>query len=268
MIDEDITYNEKGYRSTDLSKGSHKKVWRICDGCGGGGWFAFKDVRAICKKCYNKAPAFQRCKNPVDKLPWVDDDITFAEKGYRSTDLKPSSCKEVWRICEMCGEGRWIIFEQCGSLCRKCFHKDGNHRRNLSACHADYSGKNHPGYGKKLSPEWRANISKNHADVSGENNPNWKGGIAFAPYCSKFNNVFKEAIRNRFGRLCFMCFMTEEKNGRKLCVHHVSYDKDCMCNGKECEFVPVCNKCHSRTNHNDEVWERLIINVLQYEGWI
>ena len=65
-----------------------------------------------------------------------------------------------------------------------------------------------------------------------------------------------------------MCPTTEEENKRKLCVHHVNYDKECMCNGVECEFVPLCNSCHSKTNSDRELWERLIINVLYYEGYI
>jgi len=97
----------------------------------------------------------------------------------------------------------------------------------------------------------------------GENSHMWNGGISFEPYCHKFNNVFKESIREKFGRVCFLCPTTEEENGRKLSVHHVNYNKNCLCDDSECEFVPLCNTCHTKTNHNREYWENLIMKKLE-----
>lgn len=37
--------------------------------------------------------------------------------------------------------------------------------------HADFSGENHPSFGKKLTKETREKISKSHHNVSGKNNP-------------------------------------------------------------------------------------------------
>lgn len=105
--------------------------------------------------------------------------------------------------------------------------------------------------------EWQ---SENQA---GENAHNWMGGTSFEPYCPKFNEIFKESIREKFGRVCFLCPTTEEENGRKLCVHHVNYNKDCLCDDSDCEFVPLCNKCHTKTNHNREHWESLIMEKLK-----
>lgn len=90
----------------------------------------------------------------------------------------------------------------------------------------------------------------------GENNPNWKGGISFEPYCSKFDDVFKEFIREKFGRKCFVCGTPQ--NGYKLCVHHVNYDKECLCKSSNCEFVPLCRSCHAKTNYNRVYWENFI----------
>ena len=42
MINEDATFRWKGYRSSELSKGSHKKVWVVCGRCGRGRWTAFR----------------------------------------------------------------------------------------------------------------------------------------------------------------------------------------------------------------------------------
>lgn len=96
-------------------------------------------------------------------------------------------------------------------------------------------------------------------NISGENSANWKNGASFKPYCSKFNEEFKEKIRDQFGRQCFICGLSEELNGKKLPVHHINYNKDCLCGDSKCYFVPLCNSCHSRTNNNRRFWEKLLI---------
>ena len=109
--------------------------------------------------------------------------------------------------------------------------------------------------GRKLTDEVRKKIS-------GHSHYNWKGGISFEPYCVKFNDKFKEQIRDKFGRVCFLCGKSEEENGVKLSVHHVNYDKKCLCNDIKCEFVPLCISCHMKTNHNREYYEALILEKL------
>ena len=121
---------------------------------------------------------------------------------------------------------------------------------------------------KKLSD---AQLGRRHSEETkkkigeaqrGDKHHSWKGGISFEPYCQKFNDAFKESIRERFGRVCFLCPTTEEENGRKLSVHHVQYEKNCLCDDIKCEFVPLCNLCHGKTNHNREHWEALILEKL------
>lgn len=77
-------------------------------------------------------------------------------------------------------------------------------------------------------------------------------------YCLLFNEKFREVVRDRFNRLCFLCGMSEEENGQRLSVHHVNYDKDCLCNS-QCEFVALCRFCHGRTNNKHKYWEDLIM---------
>ena len=214
----------------------------------------------------------------------IDEEITFREKGYRSTDLSHGSNKEVWAVCEgdNCeregGRGRWVKFYAYVLLCPLCARRTDDYRKKMSNSTKGknsgekngmygMSGEKSPMYGRICDDKTKELMRKaKEGKYCGEDNPMWKGGISFEPYCDKFTKTFKETVREKFGWLCFMC--GGEEHDEKLCVHHVSYDKECMCNGKECEFFPVCRKCHSRTNHNRELWERLIINVLCYEGWI
>lgn len=126
--------------------------------------------------------------------------------------------------------------------------------------------------GKVLSEQTRKKLSvagknrkwsdKTRGKLTGENSPHWKGGISFEPYCHKFNNKFRELIRDKFNRECFLCGKTEICNGKRLCVHHVNYDKNCLCNEIKCEFVPLCMNCHSKTNNNREYYETLITEQL------
>jgi hypothetical protein len=310
----------------------------------------------------------------AEKRKCIDDEKTFAEKGYRSVELKPASNKKVWAVCANpeCeregGRGRWVQFRYCTELCYLCAHRTDEFRRKNSESHkgkvasdetkrrmrnaqkgenncfygkhhtedakrkisdanegkilsketkrkisdaqkgenGSFYGKHHsdeakqkmrdtrkdennPRYGKHLTEETKRKISdalkgeKNHNfgkhltdetkkkmsdSIRGENHYNWKGGISFEPYCHKFNYLFKKSIRDKFGRKCFICNKTEKDNGERLSVHHVSYDKECMCDGVECEFVPTCRSCNSILNSSRDLWERLIINVLSYEGWI
>ena len=120
-------------------------------------------------------------------------------------------------------------------------------------------GKKSPMLGKKHTDASKLKMSES---LKGENSPNWKGGISFEPYCPKFNNIFKEEIREMFDRKCFMCEISENETGQKHCVHHVTYDKSCLCDDKVCKFVPLCRSCHAKTNHNRDCWEKHIIDKL------
>lgn len=146
-------------------------------------------------------------------------------------------------------------------------------------------------YGKKHTDETKKKISKNNAKwnlgkhqsketkkkisdaLKGEKSYNWKGGISFEPYCLKFNEKFKESIRDKFNRTCFLCQTTEQeimelrrsqgKRAYRLAIHHVNYNKNCLCDDSKCEFVPLCIHCHAKTSNGDrEYWENLIMEKL------
>lgn len=118
------------------------------------------------------------------------------------------------------------------------------------------------GIPQKTSSELCSGLNNPMYGVCGKNSPTWKGGKSFEPYCHKFNEAFKESVREKFNRVCFLCPTTEEENGKKLAVHHVQYDKDCLCDDSNCEFVPLCNTCHGKTNFNRDYWTDLIMSKL------
>jgi hypothetical protein len=84
----------------------------------------------------------------------------------------------------------------------------------------------------------------------------------YKPYCPKFNDAVKEKVRERFGRKCYLCPKKETKE--KLHIHHVDYNKNTLCNGKEWPLIPLCRSCHTRTNSYRWYWYNLLINYWIY----
>lgn len=91
----------------------------------------------------------------------------------------------------------------------------------------------------------------------GEKNHEWKGGISFRQYCPKFNYALKEEIREKFNRKCYLCPTNEDENGRRLDVHHCDYNKGQGC-GQKWSLLPLCSKCHKKTNSNRHHWFNLL----------
>lgn len=98
--------------------------------------------------------------------------------------------------------------------------------------------------------------------LSGESHPNWMGGITFEPYCEKFNDIFREAVRERDNYICQLCGF--EQNGRALDIHHIHYDKE------NCypDVVALCRSCHSKVNGNRDYWEQYFEEQLLERGML
>lgn len=108
------------------------------------------------------------------------------------------------------------------------------------------------------------NLKQHMREISkGENNANWKGGLSFQPYCPKFNKELKIYIRNKYNNLCFLCRKSGGK--RNLSIHHVDYNKNTLCNGRNWGLIPLCGKCHSKTNYNRWYWFNLLSNYWVYK---
>jgi len=112
--------------------------------------------------------------------------------------------------------------------------------------------KHHTVESKKLMQE-------RHADVSGNKNPNWRGGIAYFPYAAEFNNKLKAQIRERDGRICRQCKMSEHELGYKLSIHHKDYNKQ---NNDPDNLISLCRTCHAQTNFNRSDWTKYF-NAMQ-----
>lgn len=127
-----------------------------------------------------------------------------------------------------------------------------------------FYGRVHSDYNKQKWSEEKTGDGNPMFGKNGKNSPNWKGGVSFDPYCYKFNNNFKERVREYFNRHCFICNKREEDLGYKLDIHHVNYDKMTCCNDIKPLFVPLCRSCHMKTNGDREYWEEFFTVSLEF----
>jgi hypothetical protein len=122
-------------------------------------------------------------------------------------------------------------------------------------------GRPHPWCSGGNNPMKRPEV---RAKFMGERNRRWNGGSSFEPYCPKFTKEFKERVRAFWVYKCGNCGKPQEKNGRKLHVHHVNYRKDTCCNEEVArQFIPLCNSCHSGSNNNREEWEQKFSQLIE-----
>ena len=216
----------------------------------------------------------------TNNMPILEEE-TYRGFGYHSSDWTPRSHKKIVIACDECGKARTVEKRQHRSLCFSCAMEkrsgENNHRwKPKVECRCEICGgkfKVNPsvilkGHGRFDSTNC-ANIWKSE-NTRGENSVHWKGGSSFEPYCQKFNNEFREYIRDKFGRICFLCSKTEEENGQRLSIHHVNGNKNCGCDeDATCQFVPLCLCCHSKIRSKKVDWEAKIRVKMQNKlnGW-
>lgn len=165
-----------------------------------------------------------------------------------------NKCRGVWISNNRRGDEIYNYKEKIGKKCPECgkiFHVHP-YRKGTSLCCSI-----------KCYGIWQ---SKNR---TGENSFSWIDGRSFYPYCHKFTNRLKEAVRNRDSRVCQLCSCSEKDNGEKLSVHHIHYDRE------NCypDLISLCRECNSKVNKisDRKYYEVLFMNKLNEKGllfWI
>lgn len=90
----------------------------------------------------------------------------------------------------------------------------------------------------------------------------WEGFAMNSPYCPKFDEACRESNREKYDRRCFLSDITEEKNGKKLSVHHIDMNKQQGCDGYAWKLVPLSVKWHNRVHTS--LWMARIQYLLTY----
>jgi len=114
------------------------------------------------------------------------------------------------------------------------------------------SGVNAPLYGRKRPRQSKL--------MTGSNNPNYKNGQGAFPYPIEFNKPYKEKIREREGRRCIVCGMTEKENKQSLEVHHIDYNK---MNSSEMNLISLCKSCHLKTKIQRKYWINYFNKIIE-----
>jgi len=270
-----VKVGKKNYCSRKCSdQGKSNKVLRPCDHCGAeylaSPRLLAKGYDKFCSHdCYNQAritSITRKCLVCGKEIKVIKSAV---EKGYGKYCSQKCRAKDIDRkiehTCAYCGKSiRLIPYRSaltdehyCSKEClglHRTGEKSPSWKRVEVECHI---------CGKTIEiPPYRTKAAKNHycskecqrAGVSGERAPLWRGGISFEPYCPKFNEELKESVRLEFDRRCYLCNQTEGDNGKHLSIHHVDYQKSQGCNGQRWSLVPLCAKCHSKTNGNRQYW--------------
>lgn len=258
MIDEQRTLEIYGYISDELKLQSGKLIIRVCDECGKYDEIIYSSYNRnknpdLCNSCSCKGEknsswkgglvtlTCQICGNEFEVIPSLKNQKFCSDK-----------CHSKWRSENLSGENSpcWkgglitLICEICGNK-----FEVAQANKNQKCCSRKCQGKWH---------------SKNHI---GEKSSNWKGGISEQLYCKLWTEKFRKLIRDQYHNKCFICNKSKEDNqNRNLSVHHVNYNKNCLCQ-KTCEFIPLCQSCHSKTNGNRSYWEDLIMCYLYPERY-
>lgn len=87
------------------------------------------------------------------------------------------------------------------------------------------------------------------------------------------NQPYREAILNHMGRICHLCDGEYQEHDRDIQIHHIDGDKT---NNIIDNFLPVCNRCHTKIHTptsfihrtwTNELLDRDDILKLQYEAY-
>lgn len=190
----------------------------------------------------------------------------YAFVGKDEEDIKNNKIRK----CKKCKGNVYYIPEERKWWCVKCGLKYTSYAKQIKPANKEYSR-----ICQNPNCEKQFTISENrirkgegiycsdtckHDHMKGANSPTWNGGKSFEPYCPKFNDTIKEAVRAHFNYTCFYCG-EKQNGGRKLSVHHVNYDKGQGCSG-EWLLIPLCSSCHAKTNHNRDYWEEYFTTQL------
>lgn len=174
-------------------------------------------------------------------------------------------------ICEICGDAfkvtNYTINTNRGKVCSlKCRYEHQKIPRTLIIC--KQCGTHFTRLPSYQSKEKFCSRKCYIAYTVKDHHPKWKGGTSCLPYCFKFNQRRRKAVRIFFEYFCICCgkHVTENiiKRGQvEHNVHHVDHDKEQGCNGKPFNLVPLCHECHGREIHHEQEYKDYINKTLE-----
>ena len=202
-IDRILTIEKFGYDPIDLKDRSGREIVAICQKCGKSQITSKHAYCDLCRSCASKGkhklptPKFVSEQDRFISGTGIDRILTIEKFGYDPIDFKKKSGREIVVICQKCGKSQITSKSNYRDLCKSCSNKQEKRRIKMSCD--------------------RQGISINEFD----------GFLTDQKYCKLWTESFRESIRERFHNKCFLC--DKLQRNRKLSVHHVNYDKSCLC---------------------------------------
>lgn len=206
----------------------------------------------------------ETCKKPFQVQPTFKNRRYCSKECFYKSQIKP----KVVTKCLNCGKEVWDkpSYSEGKKFCsHKCqgAYNDRHVSRVCQGCGKKFKAPRYKvlsGRGKYCSMDCKLKYMKK------EMHPAWKGGLSYEPYCSKFDEEFKETCREFWNRKCGICGRPESENiekwKEKLSVHHVDYNKKSLCKDESNLFIPLCKICHAKTNHKRTWWKTYLTNYL------
>lgn len=196
---------------------------------------------------------------------WATPSIAKAFTGYCAACSQKRRNKKVPVACPDCGVVRSVkksAAMRMSGYCKKCARRGSRSSQwtggLVSICCT------HCGKPKKVKKSMRDNKKDNYMCINcvsekrkAELNPAWKGGLSFLPYPPTWTEMLRQAIRNRDNNVCVLCVPGAQ--GRRLCVHHIDYDKS---NCSPDNLITLCLSCHTKTNFNRDYWKVLFTETI------
>jgi 5-methylcytosine-specific restriction endonuclease McrA len=201
---------------------------------------------------------------------WCGSDFQVAPSRKDSARFCSESCSAEWRSDSINGEDhpRWkenvsLTCNHCGGqydqypylaeeynsdFCPDCWGKDVS--KQCERCDSTFTvakcrAESARFCSQSCTGAWLSET------IRGEKHPRWVGGTS--PYGQGWNERKREKVRDRDGRKCQSCGLSEEDHATRLHVHHITpareFDDPSPRNNLE-NLVSLCGSCH-------QVWERM-----------
>ena len=217
MIDVDRTLSVLGVDVSTLTHGSHKKVFRVCEECGG---YSSVEYHAalkyhLCHPCSMRTPEKLRKQSENKK----------GNTNCVGRELSEETCRKISKA----HEGMKATEETK--------HKMSEARMGNTNC-----------VGNKASAETKRKMSEARM---GENNSNWKGGTTSKRHSFYTSNDYRSWRRSVFERDHFTCCKCNQ-HGSRLNAHHIfplalypQYGLTIR-NG-----ITLCEDCHDKIRNHE-----------------
>jgi endogenous inhibitor of DNA gyrase (YacG/DUF329 family) len=261
------TFQTFGYTSDSLSRGSHKKVVRVCDECGKVDVIMFYNHSqskhpSLCKPCVIKGERHYNWKGGKTTL--------VCKQCGKKFDVIPSE-KDTAKFCSQKCWGKWQSEKRSGKnaggwkggkiaiVCKQCGKKfkvfPGEKQRKFCS--------------HKCRGEWQS------GNEMGENNPNWNQNLTDDKRIVGRNYPeYKQWIKDVYKRDNYTCQVCGDSTGGNLNAHHIeSYMSSPAHRTKLSNGITMCEYCHKNFHHiygrgnntRDQYNEFLMTNNFEFE---